>query len=361
MRHQCNSTLPPVGLTYFSFIASIAFSLFAFVGNGTIAILVLVDPMKSLRTPANYFILNLAFSDMIVACITLPMSAWAHYVEITGLEPATVNVPLHVAFFVSVTACCLSVIALTVDRYVAIRWPIAYRRKFRLRRSAWVSISIWTIAGALSLAYFLLGYITYLMVFANGILLLTLMVLTALYIAVHRALSGHEKELVSNHSQSRRRISISLEHRQKKVTRVFLVVIIVFLLCTTPAEISIYIINFCSKCSCTTIHVLRDLQLMFVLSTSAMNPFISTLRLPTFHNSLRKITSQLLSRLPFFRDHPLDNSSEERSRSPSPYFAKYNGACATIQPCVTSRKLSPLPLASASAISPIRCSQTQML
>ena len=295
MEPGCSDVWPPLALGYFTFIASVLTAICAFTGNGLVGILVLIDPLKTLRTPVNYFLLNLAFSDMVVACVTLPMSAYMHYQEIVGVKPASNVSVLHLAFFISITACCLNLLALTVDRYIAVSSPMLSRNKLGVNRSIILSISIWSVSGLVSLAYLKFGYINYLMIFANGLLLVTLVILTVLYVAVHRALAGHEKELSGGMSHSRRRVSISLELRQKKVTRVFLIVIVLFFICTVPAEVSIYVIKFCSVCSCTLIHVLRDLQLLFVLSTSAMNPFLCTLRLPTFKLSLYRLAGQIWS------------------------------------------------------------------
>lgn len=316
MAHKCDKLWPPVALTYFTTATSILFCFFSLVGNGLVGLLVFIDPMKTLRTPVNYFILNLAFSDMVVACVTLPISSYLHYQEIMQNSLATNSMILHLAFFISITACCLSLIALTVDRYIAVKFPMLYRNNINMTRSYLISFMIWVISGLAPLMYIKLGYVTYLMVFANGALLLTLVVLMMLYVAVHRALNSHEKELVQdkNGTQSKRRVSICLEQRQKRVTRVFLVVIIVFVMCTAPAVFFIYTIQFCKSCPCLVIHVMRDLQLLFVLSTSAMNPFICTLRLPTFRASLNR----LFSRIFLFVLPSRDGSSERDPSEPEP-------------------------------------------
>ncbi len=324
MPYECNNFLPLAAVGYFTLTMSVVCSVFGFVGNGIVGILVILNPTNSLRTPANYFLLNLALSDMIVACITLPISAFYHVKEIGVSVQASNNVVLHTAFFISVTACCLNIIALSVDRYIAVRWSMWYRNKVRLARSLGISMSIWAVSGLLSMAYIKLGYVTYLLVFANGILILTLIVLTALYMAVSRALTNHDKELVAHgRSQSTRRVSISLELRQKKVTRVFLVVIILFLACTAPAEIFIYIINFCSKCPCTLIHTLQDLQPLFVMSTGAINPFVCTLRLPAFRSSLCQILHRIGACLRFSK-HPHPNKEASSFTTPSSILALQN-------------------------------------
>lgn len=332
---SCDAFWPPKALSYFTTIMSMLFCVFALTGNGLVGILIAFDPIKALRTPANYFILNLALSDMIVACVTLPLSSYCHFKESLRVGLASHNNILHLAFFISITACCLSHIALSIDRYIAVRSPMAYRNSINMTRSYATSVLIWVISGLAPLLYFELGYITYLMVFANGALLLTMLVLMAVCVGVHRALQSHEKELVENEkkSQTERRVSVFLELRQKKVTRVLLVVIILFVICTAPAVVFIYILNFCENCPCLAIHVMRDLQLLFVLSTSAINPFICTLRLPTFRMSVKRLFKGLGDCLSLSADKSSAKESTELAEngpSPSVTRQRRTGVCAAI-------------------------------
>ena len=332
---SCISYWPPEPLSYFTMIASIVFCVFAVTGNGLVGVLLVVDPMKALRTPANYFIINLALSDMMVACVTLPLSSYAHYSESVRRSMANHSTILHLSFFITITACCLSHIALSIDRYIAVKSPMAYRNNINMARSYASSVFIWVISGLAPLLYFKFGYLTYLMIFANGTLLLTLLVLTAVLLGVHKALRSHDKELVENEkkSQTERRVSVFLELRQKKVTRVLLVVIILFVICTTPAVVFIYIINFCKNCPCLAMHTMRDLQLLFVLSTSAINPFICTLRLPTFRMSVKRLFGRLANCLPFCADKSSPKESAEPTEtgaSPSATRQRRTGVCAVI-------------------------------
>lgn len=333
--NACNSFWPPQSLGYFTFTSSIVFCIFAVTGNGLVGILIATDPLKALRTPANFFIVNLALSDMIVASVTMPLTSYLHYVETMQERLASHNRILHLAFFISATACCLSHIVLSIDRYIAVRSPMAYRNNINMLRSYCISFFIWVTSGLVPLMYFKLGYVTYLMVFANGALLLTLVVLTAVCIGVHRALQEHEKELIENEkrSQTERRVSVFLELRQKKVTRVFLVVIVVFVVCTAPAVLFIYLIYFCDSCPCLAIHVMRDLQLLFVLSTSAINPFICTLRLPTFRLSLKKLVLRSCSCFLVCIGKCSGKGSAEATESgPSPGISRLRrtGVCAVV-------------------------------
>ena len=71
----------PKPLSIFTMAASICLALPALIGNTLLVLAVLKDPLNKLRSPFNYFLVNLAVSDLTVACTTLPISAWSHINE----------------------------------------------------------------------------------------------------------------------------------------------------------------------------------------------------------------------------------------------------------------------------------------
>ena len=56
----------PKELSVFTIATTLLICLVALIGNLLIIILVVRDPLKKLRTPFNYFIANLAISDLFV-------------------------------------------------------------------------------------------------------------------------------------------------------------------------------------------------------------------------------------------------------------------------------------------------------
>ena len=288
---KCDGILPPVGLSYFTSIASLIFSLIAITGNGLVCLCLIVNPYRNLRTPFNYFLVNLGVSDLIVGTVALPISSYTHFIEALRIEHADQTSIFHMAFFISINSSSFSLIALSFDRYAAVKWPMLYRKNINIRRSLVVTILTWVLAGSVSSVYLRIGFVPYLMIFANTTLVFTMAVLMAIYVGVHYALGGHEQELIVDRGPNPplRRVSISLEQRQKRVTRVFLMVTFAFVGCVTPAVFIIYVTTLCSRCSCTLIQVLRDLQLLFIFATSTLHPFVCTLRLQTFRRATKRM------------------------------------------------------------------------
>ena len=63
------------------------------------------DPYRELRTPFNFFAINLAISDLIVGCITEPLSIVVHVQELAANNTnqiAHLRTALHYFYFVSV-------------------------------------------------------------------------------------------------------------------------------------------------------------------------------------------------------------------------------------------------------------------
>ena len=76
---------------------------------------------------------------------------------------------------------------------------------------------------------------------------------------------------------------------EKKITKTLFIVLLLFLACYLPSCICIYIINFCAGCHCVFIHWVRDIQVVLVMASSAVNPFVYALRLENFRKAFRSI------------------------------------------------------------------------
>ena len=227
----------------------------------------------------------------------------------------------------------LSLGALSVDRFVAIKWPIAYRGHLSLRRCAFISLFIWVFSGLISLVYLEVGYINHLMVFVHLSVVITLVLLTVTYLQVYRAFRQQSTELRRFDNQTNeldkenQRPDNELERRrvrtEKKVTRAFLYILGLFIACYVPAIVMIYILQFCDKCSCELRHTFRDLQFILVSANSAMNPFVCTIRLGLFRRSIAALfTCKLMKGRNF-----VASDSQKGTDNPTTSSSKDNCVC----------------------------------
>ena len=288
---NCTGVLPPLSLSYLS--SSIAFLLFLLTtaGNWLVCLAVYKDPNKELRTPFNFFIVNLAFTDLLVGLVVEPICVAVHMKESLTDEPLADDLTtFHMFYFISCTASVLSLTAITIDRYVAVIRPFYYRAKWNTKKVITASLVIWIISVSLPFVYFKVGYIGYSFVFAT-IVILTLVVLV---FTTGRVFRKVRQQLEMSNRLYAGRSEVLARHRahqiDARVTKVFLLVLVTYLLCYAPSCVMVYLMNFCTTCSCYSIHWLRDMHFLFALLNSCLNPFLYAWRLPSFRSAFGIIT-----------------------------------------------------------------------
>ena len=283
----CRGIWAPTVLSYFTAISCLIIGIIATIGNFLIILTVYKDPFHRLRTPFSYVIVNLAVSDLVVGVITMPISVVVHLREAVGQE-SVLNKVNHVSFFISSTASTLSLAALCLDRYIAIARPFRYRESLRMSRCAIISVIIWLCSLSLPMVYFTTGYVVYIMVYIHASVLVTLLILAFTYRQTYKTLRNQGdtfKVLRRTSSNIVTKEDVRKLRTEKKVTRAFLLILVLFIFSYTPAVIMLYILEFCPLCGCTLRHILRDLLFVLISSNSCMNPFVCTIRLRPFRET----------------------------------------------------------------------------
>ncbi|XP_066929809.1 adenosine receptor A2a-like [Clytia hemisphaerica] len=291
---DCGGVQAPKDVSIFSAVTSLLLCIIISIGNFLIIWVIYKDPLKKLRTPFTYFIVNLATADLIVGTITCPIYAYTLILESLGGLSDTMAQTMHMTFFISSTASILSLIALSLDRYIAIEFPFRYKLYFTGNRCRLITIVIWVLAISLSWIYMKVGYISHLMVFANSSIVIAFFIFIGTYFRAYRFL---RQETQRYRQRAITIMSTTQEHlnrlnNERRVTRVFLTVLIVFLCTYCPATIMIYLLQSFPSWDCTTRHWIRDLVIFFITINSSVNPFVYTIRLKTFQTSLRLVLSR---------------------------------------------------------------------
>ena len=87
-------------------------------GNLLICWAVIWNPTRTLRSPFNYLVLNLAIVDLIVEAVTEPTFVGAHITEaLKHKNPKGVRRIVYISYFMSSIASVLSIVVLAVSRY----------------------------------------------------------------------------------------------------------------------------------------------------------------------------------------------------------------------------------------------------
>ena len=277
----CPGVHEPHGLSVFTSAVSAVLCILTVIGNLLVCLAVLKDPQRKLRTPFMFIIVNLAITDLIVGIITLPISVVTHALEAVDKKTNDYVTVSRMFYFVTVTASTFNLIAFCIDRFVAVSNPIKYRRIMRFKICVFLVALIWLLSIGIACIYLAVGYIDFIIVFAQISMALVL-VMCAITVKLLRMLNLKAKKrrkLTSSHSRL----------QNERVTVLFLTFLITFLLCNTPAIIMMYLIKFYTTMDCTVRHVIRDLSFLFVVSNSALNPLFCTIRLKPFNQAIKLI------------------------------------------------------------------------
>ena len=311
---RCLTSGAPTELSFLTSSLSILFVLTNIPGNLLVILAVVIDPNKNLQSPFNWLIANLAMADLTVGAITDSLSIHLHLREGLDLKTNSEEIKvLHVTYFISCTASVLSLSTLAIERYLAIQKPHTYRNKFTGKRISLTVAGIWLFSLGLPQVYFEVGYITYAFIFANTSIVVAILITCftyslMLYKVKERSqnIANGSNETAASHparftassttatggSSNFDSPNTALKNTQlmeRKITKMFIVVLIVLLCCYGPSTTLIYIMNFCESCSCSTLHWFRDIQFVFVIMNSSVNFYCYALRSPRFRNAFSKI------------------------------------------------------------------------
>lgn len=335
---DCRAIPAPIALSFSTAAISIFFSMLTIPGNMLVCLSVFLDPYNKLRTPFNFFIVNLALADLTVGLITEPMSAVYHFREGLGLQFAELQKAHHYLYFTTCTASILSLGVLTAERYTAAASTQSYRAKQTVSSTSYIMTSgvIWVVSFLVSAIYFLVGPLIQSIVFTATAIAATFVILIFTYQRIFRVLRAHSyehKARLKEETEEKRQAKLALKiiAREKKVTRVFALILICYMCCFIPACVIIFAMNFCEICSCEAIHWLRDVQFWFVLLNSVVNPYLYAFRIPHFKRAISYILRC------HFESHRINHSNSVNSQSDTQKTDTENAFHLRIDSAVTNR------------------------
>ncbi|TGZ74691.1 hypothetical protein CRM22_000799 [Opisthorchis felineus] len=131
---------PEINLRYWCF-GLLLFPVLTLFGNSLVVLSVVRE--RSLRNATNWFIVSLATADIILAVLVMPLATW---IEATGgywsfgTTMCNVFVMLDVLFC---TASILNLVAIGLDRYLAVTKPISYAKRDNVRRIQLSISAVW--------------------------------------------------------------------------------------------------------------------------------------------------------------------------------------------------------------------------
>ncbi|XP_047210360.1 histamine receptor H2a [Girardinichthys multiradiatus] len=127
--------------------------------GGNVVVCLAVCASRRLRCLTNCFIVSLAVTDLLLGLLVLPFSALLQLTDEWPFGPAFCN------FYISMdvmlcTASILTLLAISVDRYLAVTMPLRYASLVLPWRVAVGLVSVWTVSVAVSFLPIQMGWNT---------------------------------------------------------------------------------------------------------------------------------------------------------------------------------------------------------
>ncbi|KAM8899546.1 alpha-1A adrenergic receptor [Spinachia spinachia] len=132
----------PVGMVLAFFIG------FAIAGN--ILVILSVVCNRHLRTPTNYFIINLAIADLLLGTTVLPVSATLEVLDhwVFGRIFCDIWAAVDV---LCCTASIMSLCVISIDRYIGVRYPLQYPSIVTEKRALLAMLAVWILSIVISI------------------------------------------------------------------------------------------------------------------------------------------------------------------------------------------------------------------
>lgn len=315
-----NTSVPMVDLSDYlltEFISAIYLSLLAPVtvgANGLLLASIYKDPLKCFRTPVTYFIVGLAFVDLLTGLIVEPFFAVFYFSRyfhgIANIKPSIIMLNTIAAFVstIGLSSSFLIVLALSCSQFIAINFPHQYKTLITKRRVLLCTICsfmYFTVFSLINLSKIVSRGIFYqidLYLHATLIPLLLLVshgvVLFSFYQHAKKSKNIGNKDMKdsANHTESTNMIkkkSKGPSKHQRQLTIVTLMLSAVLLLCSLPHIIVFYLFlyrynppqSFKEEIAINiALRISDDVLFLKVL----LDPFIYCWRLPKYRDALKR-------------------------------------------------------------------------
>ncbi len=132
----------PVSVQILMCLMYTTISLAAIGGNGVV--IYIIFAYKRMRTVTNFFIMNLAIGDILMACLCIPFTFVSNLILQFWPFGSVMCLVVSYAQAVSVFISAYTLVAISIDRYIAIIYPL--RPRMTKLHSKLIIIVIWVVA-----------------------------------------------------------------------------------------------------------------------------------------------------------------------------------------------------------------------
>lgn len=249
------------------------------------SIIVTFIKTPSLRTPSFILVLSLAISDIGVGALAQP-GYCAYLVAMLTNDTRHYQVIKDVYSFpleILVTSAYLTVFAITVDRYLALRLKLRYQLLVTTKRACLAVASAWFFSALWAFVYFRGIVVVKLILLGSGFVITCISIV--LMLAIFRGIRRQSQVQVLHQKAAEQTI---ITQRYKKSVQTTYYVFALFIVCYIPHQILLTVSSF--HYNEPAFHISLVFALTIAMSNSVLNPVIFCWRI----QEMRAAVVQLL-------------------------------------------------------------------
>ncbi|XP_057323439.1 protein trapped in endoderm-1-like [Microplitis mediator] len=276
----------PRAVTITAAVCAILFSIIGVLGN-LVTVIALLKYTRLRRHATTAFVISLSISDLIFSAVNLPLTA-SRYLNEAWVLGETLCQIFPLFFYGNVAVSLLSMVAITVNRYVLISKSDIYARLYTNRGITIMLIAIWVISFSLLLPPLTgiwgklgLDHKTFSctilhkngkspkkMLFVIGFVIPCVVIIVS-YLCIYWKVRQSRKNLEAHMVNGGMRRNTGFQRREdSRVTKLMLTIFLCFLLCFLPLML-VNVID--DKVKIPIIHVVASI---LAWASSVINPFI---------------------------------------------------------------------------------------
>ena len=273
------------------FVLMILLSLVTVIANGLLLLVLYMDPLKCFRNHNSVYIITLAVLDLLsgVLSCTFVSYNWIDCVEGKTNSPELSGYLSVLPFQFSITAANFVVLLFSCSRLVSITFPFHYRRSASTRRSVACVCTIFVASIFMVLVQLLPGisHANYLFVLVHVYVtcpfVLLLLTNAALIVALKKS---KKKRRLFERQGSCSKAHVKRSQAERTLALTGILVVVFFGIALIPFYVFVLVQLHCENCTGTKWYFAgRRLSLSFILTNSAVNPFLYVFLLPRYRRA----------------------------------------------------------------------------
>lgn len=263
--------------------------LISITGNALVLVAIIRTP--TIRSTSVIMLCSLAVSDLLVGSVAQPLFIAGELTTSRYIESMS---EIMASVLCGVSLCTMT--AISVERFIALRYPMKYQSAFTTKwRVIYVSIIITWASNILFSVFYFWQWTTYFSVMAVGICL-CIFISTFSYIKIYRVVRWHQAQIQTqqqaarqNSPDDRNNVNMRAVRMKRSAVNTF-IFYVAMILCYFPIIISLYLSSISYK-NWTKVWHLADTVVFF---NSSINPILYCWRLGELRTAVYKTVKDIL-------------------------------------------------------------------